>query len=398
MEHLHEFGLGRDPFANDPLPQFHFASAEHDAAERRVRRAATQGRGLCLLTGEPGVGKSVVARRVLESLEEDAFEAGLLLIMRGDADERWLLSRIARQLGAEDVPEEPLAQLATCYDLLAAFREEGRRPVVIIDRAHALAQPVLMEALRALLELEYEEQHLLTLVLVGSEALDGVVGLDPDLARRVEIRVPLRALDAETSRAYVAHRLKAAGGDPAVLAADAMERLVALGAGSPRRINALGDNALFEAHLAGRNQVAAADVLRAARMLGMMEPPATPSPGETLPAPAPAHSFDPKPEPMSQPADEGRRAEPELDDALELTEPADGFSPELAPEVAPAAAAAAQREAARTLIQEFEAEPEEAAVFEEVEEDQPVLVAESLSGDAVEADVENLFEELIEED
>lgn len=269
MGHLREFGLSRDPFANDLAEGFYYESPMHREAQQRLARAVSQHKGLCLLVGETGAGKSLLARRMLENLEEEVYEASLLVILQSGVDSPWLLSRVARQLGVEEPAVEPLELLAQIYERLSVFHEEGRRPVVIIDDAHLLASRELMEVLRALVDLEYEERQLLTLVLVGDAELDRVLALDPRLRHRLDVRVCARAMDLSTAAAYLGHRITAAGGHPSLLEPDAVEEIQRIGAGLPRRLNVLADNALFEAHLANRTRVLPEDVQRAARDLGL---------------------------------------------------------------------------------------------------------------------------------
>jgi type II secretory pathway predicted ATPase ExeA len=269
VDHLREFGLSRDPFTNDLAEGFFYESPMHRAAERRLLRAVTQHKGLCLLVGETGLGKSLLARRVLEDLEEEAYEASLLVILKSGVDAVWLLTRVARQLGVQDPADDALELLGQIYEQLSVFAEEGRRAVVIIDDAHLLMSQELMEALRALVDLEYEERQLLTLILVGDAELDRAVALDTRLPQRLDVRVCLQALDLSTSSAYLGHRITVAGGFPSLVEAEALEVLHRLGQGLPRRLNVLADNALFEAHLDGRTCVTAEDVERAARDLGL---------------------------------------------------------------------------------------------------------------------------------
>jgi type II secretory pathway predicted ATPase ExeA len=272
MEHLAHFGLALDPFVNDPLLRFYFASPEHSDAERRLLRAVQQGKNLATLLGEVGCGKTMLMRHLLEGLEHEQYEASLLVMLHGGVRPGWLLSRVAQQLGVETPPSERSALVGQIYDRLAAVREEGRQAVVLVDEAQMLASREAMEELRGLLNLEYEERHLVSVVLVGLPSLDEVLALDPALAQRVEVRVRLAPLDSASAAAYLAHRIRTVQGDPAILGADAVEALVCRGRGVPRLLNTLADNALYEAFLAGRKRVAEADVERAARDLGLEDP------------------------------------------------------------------------------------------------------------------------------
>ena len=96
MEHLQHFGLTQDPFSNDPDLRFFFESGSHRDAQCRVERGLRQHKGLTLLTGDGGMGKTLLARRILEALEEEVFEASLLVILPGAADATGILQRFAR--------------------------------------------------------------------------------------------------------------------------------------------------------------------------------------------------------------------------------------------------------------------------------------------------------------
>ena len=96
MEHLRHFGLTRDPFVNDPQVSLYFASEPHANAERRLLRAIAQAKGLCIFTGAEGTGKTMVVRHLLEDLEEEVYEACLLVPVVGLSDGEWVLTRFAR--------------------------------------------------------------------------------------------------------------------------------------------------------------------------------------------------------------------------------------------------------------------------------------------------------------
>ena len=271
MEHLEHFGLSRDPFSNDPQLSVYFPSAEHAAAERRLQRGVTQQKGLCLLTGPAGAGKSMVVRHLLETLEEEVYQACLIVPVPGVADVTWVLSRFAAHLGVEEPAHERAALLAQIYDQMAIVREDGRHVVLIIDESDVLAERGALGDLRALLNLEYEERRLLTLVLVGPEKLLETLGRESGLAARIDVHVRLRPLDAEAATQYVTHRVRRVGGSPAILDASALQELIERSGGIVRRLNAIADNALFEAFLAGRNSATREDVKSAADELGTHE-------------------------------------------------------------------------------------------------------------------------------
>jgi type II secretory pathway predicted ATPase ExeA len=303
VEHLQHFGLSQDPFSNESDLRFYFESATHLDAQRRVERGLRQRKGLTLLTGEGGMGKSLLARRILESLEEEVFEATLLVMLPGAADATGILQRFARQLGVDEPAGDRAGLLAQIYEQLAIVREDGRHAVLMIDDAQIMTPDVFAE-LSGLLNLEYEDRRLLSMLFVGSPELDQLVENDPAVGPRIDVRVQMRPLSIEHAAAYVAHRLAAVQGSPELIPPPALEALFKFGRGRPRLINTLADNALFEAYLASRTVIEPGDVERAAADLGVGVDPGTtyresvssdsvamPAPASS-PPPAPSVAFD----------------------------------------------------------------------------------------------------------
>ena len=299
MEHLYHFELNQDPFQNEPDLRFLCASDTHRRAQLRVDRALRQNKGLVVLVGEAGTGKTLLARSIFEELEEEVFEASLLMMMQGTADAVSVLRRLCAQLGMEEPPAERAPLLAAVYEQLAIVREDGRHAVLIIDDAHVLGRDAMAE-IGGLLNLEYEDRRLVSLLLVGSPELDDIVAAVPSLGDRVDVRVQVEPLSEGESSAYVAHRLQVAGGTPGIFDAGAMKAIHALGGGRPRRMNTLADNALFEAFLGGRKQVGEDDVRRACADLsseGLSK-----SAADLAPAVAPMSSPGPTVQPVAEPA------------------------------------------------------------------------------------------------
>lgn len=265
MEHLEHFGLTRDPFRNEVNLEFWFSSRAHVEAGRRLRRCVEQGKELCVLVGEVGSGTTTLARALIEQLDADRFEAGVLVLPRG-AEPDALRAAIARQLGIDEPANGRSDALRQLHGHLVALREADRRAVVAIDEAQTISAEALAE-LRALSNLEHDDGRLLTIVLIGTPQLEKALARDPDLLARVELRLRLEALGQADAEAYLAHRLDVAGGDADLFDADVLAAIVDVAGGLPRRLNVLADSTLFEAHMEGRSRPICADVERAARDL-----------------------------------------------------------------------------------------------------------------------------------
>jgi len=262
VEHLERFGFERDPFRSESQLEFWFASRAHVAAGRRLRRCVEQGKELCMLCGPVGSGTTMVLRALFEQLDADRYELGMLVPMRGTGSDE-LRAMIARQLGIESPAASRAEGVRQIFAHLVALQAEGRRAVVGIDEAHTL-QPDALAELRALLQLEHEDTRLLTIVLVGTEDLADVIAGDTSLPGRIDLQLALEPLSAAEAAGYLAHRIEVAGGDPTLFDDDVLDAIAMRCGGLPRRLNALADGALFEAHLAERDRPTRADVERAA--------------------------------------------------------------------------------------------------------------------------------------
>jgi type II secretory pathway predicted ATPase ExeA len=287
VSYLEFYQLEQEPFSNAPIPRFYYDSAQHAQALLRLTRAVSGMRGLAVLVGDIGAGKTTLARRMLDSLPEERYEAALLVMVHSGITPGWLLRRIALQLGIDAPAEEKLALLAQLYQRLLRIHEEGRKAVVLIDEAQMLATREVMEEFRGLLNLEVPGQKLLSFVFFGLPEIEENLRLDPPLAQRVAVRYRLEALGAEATEAYLRHRLALAGAPRVPFTPEAIREVHRYSRGIPRLINTICDNALFEGFAAGLGEVDAPLVEQVARDLAL-EPAPAPAPRAVVPgAPSP---------------------------------------------------------------------------------------------------------------
>src|SRR5512132_1874216 len=111
MTYLDYFQLNQEPFSNAPVSRFYYHSPQHSEALTRLVHAVGYMKGLSILVGDIGAGKTTLARRMLDSLPESEYEAALLVIIHSGITASWLLKRIALQLGVESPSEDKLALL-----------------------------------------------------------------------------------------------------------------------------------------------------------------------------------------------------------------------------------------------------------------------------------------------
>ena len=277
MNYLEFYELSQEPFSNAPVSRFYYSSAQHAQALMRLTHAVSGMKGLAVLVGDIGAGKTTLARRMLDSLPEEEYEAALLVIIHSGITAGWLLKRIALQLGVENPAEEKLALLSQLYQRLVKIYEQGKKAVVLIDEAQMLATKEIMEEFRGLLNLEVPERKLLSFVFFGLPEIEDNLKLDPPLAQRVSLKYRLEPLSPEATEAYVRHRLRLAGAPRVPFGAAALARVHAHSRGTPRLINTICDNALFEGFVARVREIDDKFVDRIARDLGLEAPPPEPA-------------------------------------------------------------------------------------------------------------------------
>jgi len=249
MSYLEHFGLEREAFSNAPDARFYFDSVQHGQALVRLKRVVDANKGLAVLVGGIGSGKTTLARRLLDGLDPQLYESSLLVMVHSGVTSDWLLTRIALQLGVRQPETERLALIRQLYDRLLEIDGQGRRAVVLIDEAQMLQTRPLMEEFRGLLNLEIPGKKLLNLLFFGLPELEDCLRLDEPLAQRVALRYYLRPLSEEETLAYIKHRLRVAGAASMVFSAAAVAQIYRYSTGVPRLINTLCDNSLFEAFL-----------------------------------------------------------------------------------------------------------------------------------------------------
>jgi type II secretory pathway predicted ATPase ExeA len=263
------FKLKEQPFSNTPDSRFYFESQEHQQAMLRLMHAATTMKGMALLVGDIGAGKTTLARKLLDNLDEKEFESALLVIVHSSITPEWLLRKIAAQMGVKEIPEGKIELLSALYRRLMEINELGRKAVVLVDEAQMLQTRELMEEFRGLLNLEMPGRKLITFIFFALPIIDQYLSLDEPLKQRVAVRYRLESMNANATSAYINHRLRIAGCDRELFTPGAINLIHQYSRGIPRLINVLCDNALFEAFLIKEKTIKDALVSNVAEDLGL---------------------------------------------------------------------------------------------------------------------------------
>ncbi|MEZ5291473.1 MAG: AAA family ATPase [Vicinamibacterales bacterium] len=328
----HEFyGLTERPFDLTPNTRYLYLTPMHREALAAVQYGITSRRGIIVVTGEAGTGKTTIVRAALRALRGENVRQTYLNNPALTRDEFLQFLGKAYRLGP-DAAESKTDLLSKLTAALARNHAQGQITAMVVDEAQSLPHE-LLEEIRLLANIETSTAKLLQVVLVGQPELADRLN-DPSLRQlkqRVAIRATLKPLDLRATAALIAGRIRVAGGNPPeIFTPAAVELVYRYSGGVARTINVICDNALLSGFAADQKPVGPALVeevckdfdltprearAKAAGRSGAAEPPratlatrgaATPGAAATAAEPAPLRPAASNGATVAEPPDDGK--------------------------------------------------------------------------------------------
>lgn len=260
------FGLRERPFDLAPNPRFLYLTKRHREALSHLRYGLTTPRGFTVILGDAGTGKTTLIRAVLDELEPDTVECVLLSNPTLTRSEFLEFLTTGFRLG----PESRASKTRLLEELrhhLEARQRAGQLTALVLDEAQSLPYE-LLEEVRLLSNIEASSAKLLNVVLAGQPELADRLN-DPtlrQLKQRVSLRCEIGPLDLTDTAAYVAGRLRIAGGNPLeIFSREAVTTIHEASRGLPRTVNVVCDNALIGGFAAQVRPVSRSIVLEVMR-------------------------------------------------------------------------------------------------------------------------------------
>ncbi len=255
MDYLEYYRLGEHPFSNVVDSRFYYNSPQQAEAILKLKYAVDTKKGLAVVIGNIGAGKTTLARKLLEELDEENYEAALLVIIHSSVSSEWLFKKFALQLGVTELSDDKIDLLGQIYRRLHEINEQGKKAVVLMDEVQMLNSREIMEEFRGLLNMESAVGKMVNFIFFGLPELDQVLSLDEPLKQRVAVRIKLQSYSEEDTKDYIRHRMAVASGSSGVFTEPAVKLIYKYSNGSPRLINTICDNALLEGFLFKKTSV-----------------------------------------------------------------------------------------------------------------------------------------------
>jgi len=247
--YLTHFGFVEKPFQLDSDPRFLWPGPRQLDALNALQYGAEENKGLLLLTGEVGTGKTTLISALTERIADRVVVARLPDpgLTRSE-----FFHFVADGFGIETDVRTKERFTALLKDFLAEVADSGRKALLIVDEGQIMTPGILREV-RLLSNLEIQNRKLLNILLVGqNELLQKLHRIENDAVRkRISMRCSLEPLLRAETEAYIVHRLAAAGRSRRLFTQAAFDEIHAFTGGYPRQINILGDTTLYRAFETG---------------------------------------------------------------------------------------------------------------------------------------------------
>jgi len=265
------FGFSEKPFDLTPDPKYLYLSPKHKEVLAHLVYGLQENNGFLKIVGEVGTGKTMICRSFLRELRSDF---NIAYVFNPCINSLELLQTINTELGIPGKSKSKKKLVDVLNRFLLEERAKGHRVVVIIDEAQDL-EPMVLEQLRLLSNLETDTEKLIQIVLIGQPELDKVLAKEGlrQLRQRITIQWELLALNLEEARGYIQHRLNVALGKGKVrFSRQAVEMVYRYSRGIPRMINVVADRTLLIAFTQSTKKITPKIVQLAVSDIGNLTP------------------------------------------------------------------------------------------------------------------------------
>ncbi|MFH1190647.1 MAG: AAA family ATPase [Candidatus Omnitrophota bacterium] len=249
MSYFSSLGLIKEPFSNNPNPEFFFESIEHKTALVRLLIEIRLRRGLSVILGDVGVGKTTLSRKLFQMLKERSDILFYMILDPTAQSEELFLESLVRTFNLQD-QLDGTPSILDYKEVIKKYLyqkgvEENKTIVLVVDEAQKLNEESL-EVLRVLLNYETNDYKLLQLVLFSQMELLPKIKEIKNFFDRIVLKYVVNPLDEPETKKLINFRLYQSGfnKESKLFTDEAVSDIQRYSQGYPRRINLICHNAL----------------------------------------------------------------------------------------------------------------------------------------------------------
>lgn len=252
--YLEHFKLKELPYKIGPHPRFLYMTEQHEEALAKCTLTVEERGGIVIIYGDVGMGKSTIARRLVEQLDGTDCLVGMIL-NPSLMTEKAFLKGIMQEFDVKSL-RSYADSLSVFQDFMLKSYSEGKNLVLIIDEAQKLT-PKMLGVLHALHNFESDTDKFLQMVLIGQNELRTNIEKIPNFKSRVVRFARLRNLGPDDTNEMIAFRWHAAsnGKSSHPFNPKALDAIYVASGGLPREINKLCHESLLTAFSQGSTEV-----------------------------------------------------------------------------------------------------------------------------------------------
>lgn len=257
---LEFFEMKEVPFTREILPAHLFGSATHQEASARLEYA-THHRQCCLLTGDPGTGKSTAVRSLI--YHSDQVKYRHVYLCDSALTPKLFYHEVLHFFGMQPAYRATEAKRQFQTLMLDIYENEKKIPVITLDEAHHFSENMLQE-LRFILNFKEDSMSPMSLILIGQPSLRNQLKSKhlEAIDQRIQLRYQITGLTEKETHAYIRHHLQVAQTPHDIFSEEALRAIYHFTQGVPRKINTLCSQSLLDACVLGNKIVGESHIQR----------------------------------------------------------------------------------------------------------------------------------------
>ena len=242
---LKYFHLAENPFSTSPNPRFFYLSDSHRSVLAKLDYVVEFRQGLAATFGDIGMGKTILARVVMERLSEQ--NKVFFVNNPNYKSEMHMCKALSEEMGIGPKRSQHL-QMTAIKVMLISMYQEGTRPVLILDEAQQLVGPHF-EILREINNFETADEKLLQILLFGQMELRNKLRIKKALLSRIIVTSTLEPLSPAELEDMIQFRVRVAGGNENLFPTETINKVYDASRGVPRDAMKICGLSLKLAHL-----------------------------------------------------------------------------------------------------------------------------------------------------